>query len=245
MTFDPDQDVDHAEHAAFQPCRDCGGPQYDGEHAEDCPRLRPPAAFGDTANLSTILASDFSNSMSDVLRDHWTAGKFRALAAVVGDDNRIILTTDRGTGHTSVVELMGVQPGSHGGRVVVRHHYPSGSHDVAYRCRDVGAAVIVAAGVKWAALTKHRELCAECIDVVRREYGEVDGQAHGTWSAHLTDSGAYVKYEPSTGNAAFREEWGQQVTADVWRDRDGTLTAWNVRKYPPRVLCDQPPTPRT
>ena len=101
--------------------------------------------------------------------------------------------------------------------------------------------LIVQGDAKWKALSEHRRLVAECIDVVKAQYGEADGQAWGSWTAHLTASGAHVKYEAHTGNAAFRDQWGMDVTADVWPDRDGTLTAWNVRKHAPRVLCDQVP----
>lgn len=193
-----------------------------------------------TDKLSAVLASDFSPSTADHLRNYWDAGKFRALGAALPDGHRILLTTDAQTGHTVEVELLGVQVGNLGGRVVVRHHYPAGFHDTAYRCRSIGPAVIVEGSAKWDALAAYRRMVAECIDVVRAEHGEADGQAWGTWSAHLTVTGAYVKYEPSTGNAAFRDQWGQQVTAEVWRERDGALTAHNVRKHPPRVVCDLP-----
>jgi hypothetical protein len=39
--IDQEQQRDHAEEAYHSPCPDCGGPQYDGEHADDCPRLTP------------------------------------------------------------------------------------------------------------------------------------------------------------------------------------------------------------
>jgi hypothetical protein len=202
-----------------------------------------------STTMSAVLASDFSQSTADRNRARWDGGKFRALIAALGEGNRVIITIDRQTGHTLAdAEIVGVRGpgyGQVGDRVIVRHFWidasgVQGHQDTAYSCFDIGAAVIVPDRVKWDALTAHREMTGEAIAMVREIHGESAGRSWGHWRARLTVSGAHVTYEPLTGNAHFREQWGDHLSADVFGG-----DVHNVRTHEvTRPLCDQVPTRR-
>jgi hypothetical protein len=55
VSYDQSQQIDHAERAYFTPCPDCGGPQYDDVHADDCPRL---AAAEDVDRDGRVITAD-------------------------------------------------------------------------------------------------------------------------------------------------------------------------------------------
>jgi hypothetical protein len=62
------QQIDHAEHNYYRPCGDCGGPQWEDEHTEDCPQAVHPLDCGcGTCETSQALDED-----ADAWTDAWT-----------------------------------------------------------------------------------------------------------------------------------------------------------------------------
>src|SRR5215207_365681 len=149
-----------------------------------------------------ILASDFSNSVVDPLRDEWTVGKMAILIEVLGE-TPVVITTDKGSGHTEIgVKLIKAYNGgaSVGPRVTVERTL---SDDTTQRTNfwlpGVGETIVPleAGKAKWDALQLYRARSGEAIARVRPD-AEAEGYNYGRWEAYPTDSATRfnVRYTP-------------------------------------------------
>lgn len=163
-----------------------------------------------------ILASDFSDSTTDVLRNRWTVAKMEHLIAALKGAT-VAITTDRQSGHT----LIGVQlvDAFHGGagrgtRVAVKMELSDGTEQTTnYYLPSVGEAIIPltdeGANAKWTALETYRAQVSQAIKTAMSEHGETEGRAWGAWKGTpLSLTEVDVTYTPHTGNEHFADRWG-------------------------------------
>lgn len=167
---------------------------------------------------TAILASDFSDRVTDTNRRAWTLGKMRhAIAALDGRDVAII--TDRQTGHVTFGRLIECFDGgpSRGPRVMVESDLSDGTvQRTTFWLHGIGETIIPLSerlgerGAKWTALETWREEKSRAIRWAAERHGEVEGRAWGSWTAEPHDYFVSVAYEPSTGNPAFSGQWGER-----------------------------------
>lgn len=177
-----------------------------------------------SAYSTAILASDFSESTTDTLRQRWTTGKMRHVVAAL-DGALVAITTDRQTGHTEVgVRLTRVTSSGQvhsGPRVEVERTLPNGSTQrTLFRLDEVGEAIIpldegFSTGVKWVAIKAYRDEGSAAIRIAREEHGEAEGRAWGKWSASPNLESVSVRYEPLTANPAFADQWGTRWFCEI------------------------------
>lgn len=172
----------------------------------------------------TVLASDFSTKTTDPLRNVWTGGKLRAVAAVLQPGELVGLVVDSQTGHTAFgVELLGANGGtmhnpSDHARVLY-HHSDGTTHERWHYGRNLGPIFAERSAVKWNALSWWREQGRLALDVVRPVAEAEHGQTYGAWTYALTLHGVHVKYEPQ------RPEAGPIGYGEVV---DGQLRRWST-----------------
>lgn len=169
-----------------------------------------------TYSTSIIRASDFSDSVSDTLRDRWTDGKMRhVIAALAGDP--VIVTTDSGSGHSLVgVRLVGITPDPHGSSLL---RIESEHGVTAYSAFMLGDTIVPLAGrgrtrgAKWDALDSYRRERSAAI-AVARTLREQDGAPpeRGRWEAIPLRDGVIVTYQPQREGAGDR--WSMTVPLD-------------------------------
>lgn len=174
-----------------------------------------------SACTSVILASDFSDSMTDRLRHTWTVGKmYHLIKALAG--RPVAITTDSRTGFTEFnVTLEGTYNGAWGAKVTVKHVYDAdpengrGYNLTDYSLRNTGEAIIVLPteggrnDVKWEALKSYRDHMSAAIREAQK-MAEGTGRDWGKWTADVVSGQEVsVKYEPSTGNPYFADKWGK------------------------------------
>jgi len=167
-----------------------------------------------TATSCAILASDFSPSTADALRDRWTAGKMRLLIAALGD-TPVAIVLER-TGFAMVgVTLERVAARMNGGQgVVIRD---AAGRETNYRLDNVGTTIIPLAETraKWEALKAGMDLTSalarKAKEIAEAEGFEGDG---GAWVVNMDtlDPAAgrgEVSYRPRKG---FGSRWYRWVT---------------------------------
>ena len=166
-----------------------------------------------TTSSCAILARDFSNSMADVLRTRWTAGKMRHVIAAL-DGTPVAITTDQMSGHTLLgVRLLGLTETFGGGECVIikgADDDPAWPRPVAYSLTTLGEAIIplseqtATTGAKWVALDTYRNERSAAIQRAKRERPDCD---YGRWSAVPGRASVSWRYDPQRGpegtNAAF------------------------------------------
>lgn len=163
-----------------------------------------------------ICAEDFQPSTADPNRGRWEVGAMRhVIEALAGQP--VIITTDRGTGHSLVnVTLLRVT-GTRGGRghsVVVQSKFEDGTEaSVAYPLYKLGAAIIPMGpdhgkGAKWIALDTHRDEASAAIRRAQAEHGEAEGRTNGGWSARLGFCDVSVSYNPYKPPSSMAAEPG-------------------------------------
>jgi hypothetical protein len=161
--------------------------------------------------LSTaIKASDFSGKTTDAQRTIWTVGKMRHLIAAL-DGAEVIVTTDARTGHTVIgAQLVSLRKtpgfGSYDVLVVTEHNRTW------FSLSSIGETIIPldasGKGAKWAALDLYREERSAAIQAAQAANPSC---AWGEWSAEPGHDWIDVAYEPSTGNPAFADKWGERT----------------------------------
>lgn len=173
-----------------------------------------------TTSSCAVLASDFSDRTTDVLRHRWTPGKMRHLVAAL-DGAPVAVTVDRMSGAAMVgVKLIGLQAIRMSTRfgVVIESTYEDENGELKqqrtnYPLDQLGEAIIPLdergqRGAKWEALDRQRKEHRLAISRAQHEHGEVEGRAWGRWRAESMLHDVYVTYEPHTGNEAFADKWG-------------------------------------
>lgn len=159
-------DIDHAERAAFQPCPDCGGPQYDDVHADDCPRelaARMAAVAAPTVAIDVSMTEEDADSAADVLRmiaaqiaDAFTSGhdsrngnRYAYEVRTAGDPRDDVLDTVRAELYEARAQGQATTPADYAADVVARlvRAYDLGAIAAALAedWRDAATAELVAA----------------------------------------------------------------------------------------------------
>lgn len=158
-----------------------------------------------------ILASDFSDRVTDTLRDRWTFGKMRHVIGAL-DGSPVAITTDNLSGHTLLgVRLTGLTETINCGPcVVIDGDGPEWPRPCAYPLRSLGSAIVPldsetgARGAKWTALDTYRTESSAAIAQAKQDRPECD---YGKWSATPARSSVAWRYDPQNGpagtNAAF------------------------------------------
>ena len=103
---------------------------------------------------------------------------------------------------------------SRGPRIQIRSEHGSTN----YRVGELGPIVLMPSAaaarqftkVKFRAIELARSEGSVAIRLAQREHGETEGRAWGKWTAIPTEDGAYVTYEPHTGNPAFADRAGKR-----------------------------------
>lgn len=216
-------------------CRERGHASHtvDGEPTGVCPRcgevVELPAAETPAAPVimaSTVLASDFSRRLDDVLRDRWTLAKMQVLIAALPASTTVLVTVDKQTGHALAgVRLVTAYVGAWGNRVRV----DAGRYGVTdYRLDDVGPSITIldesieGGRAKWAALDAWRVLQSQAIAAAQAWHG--DGREWGSWTATPIEADVVdVRYTPNTGGhrPAGAGEPGTRWAGRVHLGKDG------------------------
>lgn len=164
---------------------------------------------------TAILASDFSDSVSDVNRHRWTLGKMQFVVDALMEAP-VAVIVDKGTGHAEVGVILKEAfdgGGDRGPRLAV--YRPDIGSTTNFWLPNIGETiipldeVITVKGAKWRALEQYRKVKSEATRIARAEHGECEGRAWGKWKATpITRSQVDVTYTPHTGNDAFKDQWG-------------------------------------
>lgn len=159
-----------------------------------------------TVYSTAILASDFSRSTKDVLRNQWTAGKLRHLIAAL-DGQPVAIVTDGMTGSTLVgvtlERLVGKMHGT-GHNVVIASTLPDGTvQRTAHRIEALGLAIIPLTpepgtkGAKWVALDSYREEASAVIRMAAARGAEAGRElSWGAWETLALADGVSAFYRP-------------------------------------------------
>ncbi|AXQ65184.1 hypothetical protein SEA_SCHMIDT_64 [Gordonia phage Schmidt] len=174
-----------------------------------------------------IKATDFQRTKSDPLWGEWTGGAMRHLIAAL-DGAKVLLTTDKQTGHTELVSLVGLRESTGGHwQVVTRMEFEDGqTRDTAHLLFKLGETIMVMPGegrnAKWDALKSHMAEGSTAIAAVREmEPGQ------------LNADGFYI--DPKSGKAC---NWETMPTArgvlvkaylpDYQTGRKDTVQFWTI-----------------
>lgn len=164
---------------------------------------------------AVIQARDLSNAITtDVLYDRWTAGKLRHLVAAL-DGAPVAVVTDNRTGHAPInVRLTGVVAMRGGGRGLT-YEFVDARFGVGVAWdSQVGVVLPLTAegaNAKWRAVESVRRERSAAIQRAQAEHGDAEGRAWGRWTAEPVGlDEVAVRYEPSTGNPAFADQWGER-----------------------------------
>jgi len=188
-----------------------------------------PAALPTMVSSCVVLASDFSNSLSDPVRERWTGGKLRHLIDALRGEP-VVITTDAGNGHTIVGARLHMNLGRPNERVDVEYRV---SDDLVQRVNypmvGIGAAIIpltqAGHGAKWDALDSYRVERMNAVMAVQKIHGDPEGRSWGTW--HASPRGEQgrivVSYEPypaATNPADTRSRgnrwWGSIIKGEIF-----------------------------
>jgi hypothetical protein len=185
------------------------------------------AAPAATATSTAILASDFSDKVTDVNRHTWTLGKMRyVIAALDGDPVAII--ADNQTGFALVgarlIEAFDGGP-SRGPRVTIETTYVdeqgvTKTQRTNYWLRGIGATIIPLAnpqgpggGAKWRAIEAARKDASAATAIARKLHEVSTGREWGQWRGSVDTAvpgtSVQVTYKPLTGNDYFADKWGK------------------------------------
>ena len=161
-----------------------------------------------------IRAQDFSDSVTDVNRNEWTAGKLRHVIAAL-DGSPVIITTDRQTGHTLVnVTLVGIREGFSGQLQLGIHSvYSDGTKSTIWHLIFMLGDTIVPlanGGAKWAAKKSYRDEQSYAVELAQAEHGEPEGRSWGKWNVRSGHRNVVVDYQPHTDNPAFADKHGER-----------------------------------
>lgn len=161
-----------------------------------------------STTTTAIQARDFSDRVTDQLRDQWTAGKLRHLIAAL-NGRPVTLVTDNQTGHALFnVRLDSVIDGGGGwsDRVRITSTFSNGeTQTLAHRTPSLGPVIYVipdADGtldrVKWDAKDTWREECSAAYSVAtaKRNNRIPDAGSFGRWSARPTADAVEVSWNP-------------------------------------------------
>jgi hypothetical protein len=164
------------------------------------------------SSTCAILASDFSKSTADPTRRDWTIGKMDLLVEVLAG-SPVVITTDRGSGHTEIgVRLIRAFDGgpSRGPRVTVERTLSDGdTQQTNYFMWSIGETIVPMEeqpikGFKWRVLDLYRERSWEAIQAAR----EIAGHDRGKWEAHPLSAHRWVvRYTPQSTDAPHADYW--------------------------------------
>lgn len=164
-----------------------------------------------------INARDFSTSVTDTLRDEWTAGKMRHVAHALNCQH-VAVEVDKGTGHTLVnAVILSVVPnrgGYPGHSVVIATEVGNSDKRTMHDLRKVGTIIplgdrITDTPAKWRALQSYRDEASAAIAHVRPAC-EAEGMNYGKWTAISGAASVFVSYEPQREGAGTR--WSKAVS---------------------------------
>lgn len=206
-----------------------------------------------SGTTGVILASDFSDRVTDNDRHIWTAGKMRhVIAALKG--RRVSIVTDNQTGHTLFnVRLVGLTTGmsSNLARVQIEYVYaPGKSQFTNYLLMNIGPCITLMPSAttdkrdKWQALNTWREETSAAIGLYHA-HREAEGltSSYGRYEVRPTANSVVVSFEPDRDRAkrngipygdprcrfAFREFRMSEVVAEM--DRREQQTAAYQAQY--------------
>lgn len=163
-----------------------------------------------TTSTTAIAARDFSQLVTDELRDTWTPGKLRHVIAAL-DGAPVAIVTDQMTGSTllgATLDSIMPTPGFHGYDLVTASHYNGKTYRTRRFMPGIGPVIVPldpdngARGAKWRALDSYREEKRAAIDAARERaqaealLGDAEPREYGKWSAEPGANGVFVTYEP-------------------------------------------------
>jgi hypothetical protein len=157
-------------------------------------------------STTAILASDFSDRTTDVLRDRWTLGKLRHVIKALAWAP-VAITTEAQTGGTLIgARLLDAFDGgpSRGNRLTIQTELSDGTTQTTnYRADSLGLAIIPLAdertgmGPKWAALDSWREEKRAAIDLARAAHPD---WSYGRFEATPAGDHVSVTFEAQSAN---------------------------------------------
>lgn len=169
------------------------------------PAVQPEPASPRSYAATTIEARDLSDTLTDPLRETWTAGKMRHVVAAL-NGTRVAIVVEKSTGFTMAdVRLLNVTPTgltNDGARVIVESTLSDGTvMPTRYDLHGIGPIVTLDpeadrtdGGPKFRALNTAREEKAAAISKVREEMGD----PYGTFTATLGLNYVDVLYTPAS-----------------------------------------------
>lgn len=165
--------------------------------------------------VQAVLASDFSNRTTDVLRNRWTPAKMRHLVtALQGAPVTIVLDAQTGFAMTDVT--LGLpRPGmSHSWKVPVTSRFADGTtQTVGYDLASVGPCIVTKSSrAKRDALDTWREEGSAAIRVARRA---LPGDLYGKWTAEPGIDSVAVTFESQAEADRGRKVYTRVSLAEV------------------------------